>query len=383
MLIKFSLNLKYLISESIIFALQRTQYGGLGASKPVFLPSALSYLCEYCCFMHSATCFLGITVKYESMNNKKFATLDLGSNSFLLLISEVDENNNIKVISDTCTVVQLGQGVQATNEFHPDALKRVKDCFSEFQKIINSHNVHKVIAVSTSAARDVKNKEEFLSLGEEFGVPITVIPGEEEARLSYLGASYDQDPLDNYTVLDIGGGSTEFIFEDGKNAQVSESNGQEDKKNQRIHFQSLDVGAVRLKEMFISEYPVKTKEAEELVCYIQDFLKSNLRFQTDKILAVAGTPTTIACIFLGIEFSEEKIHGYEISRNDLEEFILKLERMTLEEIQNIKEMPLLRANVIYVGSTILKEVMNYFDVDKIQVSTKGLRYGVVINEINQ
>jgi exopolyphosphatase/guanosine-5'-triphosphate,3'-diphosphate pyrophosphatase len=298
---------------------------------------------------------------------KKIAALDLGSNSFLLLIASFNENGSIKVISDNCEVVQLAQGVQENKLFHPEALVRAETCFKKFSDMIIKEKVQKVVAVSTSAARDVLNKSEFIDLGKKYEIHIEIISGKTEAQLSFLGSVFDQPHKGELTVLDIGGGSTEFIFKN---------------QEQDIEAISLDIGSVRLKEMFISSYPILPDEKDSLIQYIQTQLKLKIaknRF-SKKLLAVAGTPTTLACVFQSIEFEEEQVHGYNLQKATLLKFLNRCEKLKLEEIQKIKGIPSKRAEVIYVGSQILYEVMQYFEIEEVQVSTKGVRFGLVFKE---
>ncbi len=119
----------------------------------------------------------------------KVAALDLGTNTFLCLIAEGSRNGISKVHKDLAQVVRLGQGVDKTGEFHPDALVRARQCLSEFKKEIDKHNVDRILAMATSAARDAKNGQELFRIGEDLGIPIEIIPGEDEARITYQGAT--------------------------------------------------------------------------------------------------------------------------------------------------------------------------------------------------
>ncbi|MBT4760246.1 MAG: hypothetical protein HOO06_00990 [Bdellovibrionaceae bacterium] len=298
------------------------------------------------------------------MSINRVASIDLGSNSFLLLISERDDQGQLCVIEDICLVTQLAQGVQKHKFFHKDALERANKAFEHFFEKIKYYGVSNIKVVSTSAARDVTNKQEFLDLGLKYNFHIQIISGEKEAELSFLGATFDQEHIDESFVLDIGGGSTEFIY----------------KQSHGLFAKSIDMGAVRLREMFITGYPIKKSEGEDLRGYIRKLLKENFSKENfpKKMLAVAGTPVTLAGVIQAIEFNENKIHGFRITLNDLNLMTHRLSKMDLNEIKLLKGMDEKRAHVIYAGASILYECLEYFNLPDLKVSTKGLRYGLAL-----
>jgi len=143
---------------------------------------------------------------------KKIAAVDLGTNTFLCLIAEV-EGKNLKVLEDISRVVRLGEKVNENKRFLPSALARAADTLNEFGTIIRKHNVDHVVATATSAARDVENGAELLELGRDQNIPISIIGGKREAQLSFEGAiSSSADLNQSIFVIDVGGGSTELIY---------------------------------------------------------------------------------------------------------------------------------------------------------------------------
>ncbi len=278
----------------------------------------------------------------------KVAALDLGSNSFLCLIANCEKNCSPEIISDTSVVVRLGQGVQQTRRFHSEALQRAKKCLPQFKEIILQERVDKIIAVTTSASRDVENLKEFIQIGEDLGISIQLISGTEEALLTYKGAflnlpgnSFDksQFPAKKNVVIDVGGGSTEFIYGDLKHIEFAKS---------------LQMGAVRFTEQFISIQPAKKMETEKLSQEIQNqfkLLQFSENTKVDEIIAVAGTPTALAILEVG-QFDPIKIHGYSLNVKTLEKWKQKFQETSIDEKKNKYQLGK-RADIIYVGTSIL------------------------------
>lgn len=296
----------------------------------------------------------------------KVAALDLGTNTFLCLIAEGNENGITKVHKDLVEVVRLGQDVDKTGELHPDALVRAKKCLTEFKKEIDRHHVDKILAMATSAARDAKNGQDLFDIGKELGIPIEVIPGEDEARISYQGATGGViDPMKTNLVIDVGGGSTEFIVGHGEKILFGES---------------LNMGGVRLTERFVTQQPVPATEQEKLNDYINEQLKTILpeirRNKLDQILAVAGTPTSIVAIEVG-GFDEKKVDNYFLSKERLEHWVHTFAQTSVEEKRSKYQLGG-RADIIFAGASILLNTVKSLGMTGMVVSTKGVRYGVAL-----
>lgn len=293
----------------------------------------------------------------------KLASLDLGSNTFLLLITEVVGGEIKEVLHDEVVVVRMAEGVHATRELQPQALIRIEDCFKSFKQTMDKYQVEKVVTAATSAARDVNNADVFRKLGEKYNIPIQIISGPREAELTYLGAGVNPE---NAPVIDVGGGSTEII----------------QKVNGQIIGCSLDVGAVRLHELFVTEEIVKPPALKEIDDYILAAIeKSEITPMVDleAAIAVAGTPTTLACVMSESEYDAQKIHNYEISIEALYAWRDRLFSMTIDERKLLKGMPAKRADIIPVGVSILAGVLSYMNIKKIKVSTLGVRYGLAMD----
>lgn len=302
----------------------------------------------------------------------KVAALDLGTNSFLCLLAEGDSSGIKTVHKDMSKIVRLGQDLSKTGRLHPDAIRRAKDCLSEFSKEIEQFQPDKIVAVATSAARDAKNADELFKIGEALKIPIKIISGPTEALTTFTGAlSGLKQNTERVLLIDIGGGSTEFILGSDKDV---------------LRFQSIDIGCVRLTDMFINSYPItmdsqnKIKEVirDKLDLLLQDLKKQ----QIDKIVAVAGTPTTLAAAELGGWFPE-KIDGYFFTKKSIQDWQEKLGNSDLNTIINQYHVEKGRADIIYVGVVILFELLNSLEKNGFFVSTRGVRYGVALQLLGE
>jgi exopolyphosphatase / guanosine-5'-triphosphate,3'-diphosphate pyrophosphatase len=292
----------------------------------------------------------------------KVAALDLGTNTFLCLIVEADHTGIQKILYDSAKVVRLGEGVHKNRAFLPAALKRAEECLKEFRSVIDKHQAESIAAVATSAARDATNGHELLAMGLKYNIPISTISGEREAELSFHGIVSDRTVLDGVMGLDIGGGSTEVMgFEKRKVKGVS-----------------VDIGAVRLTEMFITSHPVVSKERKALDEFAREKLGVFESFRPKELIAAAGTPTTFAAIDLGIDFDAEQIHGHIMTRDRIEEMTLGLAQMGLDERKKVTGLDEGRADVIVAGGTILVAACDTMRVDRVTVSVRGIRYGVAL-----
>ncbi|MCB0420032.1 MAG: Ppx/GppA family phosphatase [Bdellovibrionales bacterium] len=298
----------------------------------------------------------------------RVAAIDLGSNSFLQLIADVEEGKIIQVISDEVEITRLAQDVNQNKKLHPEALQRAEKCFQVFHSVAQKFHVDKSIAVATSAARDSSNSEELIELGKKYGIKIYVIDGPTEAQLSFSGATYDEPYKKEMMIVDVGGGSTEFL-----------SKSQQDS----VSAVSIDVGCVRLYELFWKEDPISSSHLIEMKHYIRKSLQSYFPSPESvfKMLAVAGTPTTLACLEIGEEFNEQKIEGMEITKMEIELWEQKLCQHDVLARKSLPGMPAKRADVIGVGAVILNEAMDHFSTKKLVVTTKGVRHGLAMEHL--
>jgi len=294
----------------------------------------------------------------------KIAAIDLGTNTFLLLIAEVSGGKIEKVFHDEARVIRLGQAVDKTRRFHPEALARAKDCFLDFAHTIQKHGADKVRAVATSAARDVENGAELIALGADFGIPIDIIPGEMEAELTFWG-TFKEDPKGPVAIVDTGGGSTEYILGGPKGIA------------KRV---SLDIGSVRMTEKFITKHPVPSTELAAVTDHVKSQLEKIKKEYAipsgTNLVAVAGTPTTLAAIDQKRAFESSLVDGHVLSLERLRQFASDMAKMSVEDRTKLAGMEPKRADVIVAGAVILAESCAALGAKGLQVSVRGLRYGL-------
>ena len=292
----------------------------------------------------------------------RIAALDLGTNSFLCLIADVKGPNQIEVLHDEMIIVRLGQELGKTGRLHVDALKRADECLKKFAQIIKDKKVDQVQAVATAAAREANNSDEFIQICKKHQIPLVTISGEEEARMSFQGA-IDPALKGKVLLIDIGGGSTEYIVGKADHIEIA---------------QSLPYGAVKLTEKWILKQPVVADEEKALRNFIkvrtEEMWAQIESLKPDTVCAVAGTPTALAAAIIG-KFDTDKIDGFVLTKKILSEWTQKLRESSVEEKRQKYGFGD-RSDVIFAGTVILDELLNRLNKDEIFVSTKGIRYGL-------
>lgn len=291
---------------------------------------------------------------------KRLAIVDIGTNTCLLLIAE-KQNDRVIKLYDHQEIPRLGEGVDKSRNISEESLSRLLKVLKKYQQISFEYNAENIIACATSAMRDANNRDEIINfIKDKIGLEIEIITGSDEAKFSYEGAVFDFQK-NNYVVLDIGGGSTEFCY----------------KENESVFSKSIDIGSVRLKEKFPSKN-------DYIKC--SNFIKSQLKnfdkkiFLNKKLIGVAGTITTLSTIKNKLnKFKEDKIHKDTITFEDVSKIYGQLSVMESEDILSIGEFMKGRNDIIIYGVMILKEIMDFLGFKEITVSTKGLRYGIFLN----
>ena len=277
----------------------------------------------------------------------RVAAIDCGTNSIRLLIADI-EGESFREVLRTMEVVRLGQGVDETGQFHPDAVTRTLAAVDKFAGEIAKRGVEKIRFCATSATRDATNRHLFIDgVKERLGIEPEVISGEEEAALSFAGSIQDLPQEDGpFLVIDIGGGSTEFVY-----GQSS------------VEFaKSVNIGCVRMSERHFTQDPAGAQEIEAARSDIQEAIKiaaSILPITKAKTLvAVAGTATTVAAAAL--DLSEYDRHSIHLSRISAEKTHIASQRflsMNREERLALGYMHPGRVDVIAAGSLVLSEIM--------------------------
>lgn len=300
------------------------------------------------------------------------ASIDIGTNTILLLIAEVNPGTGkIKTLENFYRIPRIGKGVTLGNSIPDENAERMFKVLNEYSGIIKKYNCEKVLVTGTNAFRIASNKGELVNqIKSKFGFEVNVISGEEEARFSYLGVSNEYRE-NNLLVVDIGGGSTEIIS---------------GSKN-RIDFRkSYPIGVVSLTEKFFHSEPPVKKDLDKLTKYVQNILGEITQRvkEIDTAIAIAGTPTTLACIKLNLKnYNEDVIEDSSLTREELKNFVLDLSKLTSEEIaKNYSTVVKGREDVLLAGTMILAEIVKLLNLEEVKVSAKGIRYGAIVNWMN-
>lgn len=296
----------------------------------------------------------------------RIAAIDIGTNSFLCLIAEKDSEGRLSIVSDEVEIVRLGQDVNRTHMFQPQALERARKTLFRFRETMERLKPDKVLAVATSAARDVSNKSDLEAICRELNIPLEIISGAREAQMTYLGAISDVQSPGSLAVIDIGGGSTEIIV--GDKSQISFS-------------QSVDIGAVRITEMFFPKQPPSTEAIDSAKEYINEKLEQIFQHiqvgSISQVIAVAGTPTELTSAQIG-GYDPKKINNHILSEQVLNNYIRDFSQLDIEgRVKNLRISPG-RAEVIFAGTLILKQALEKFKQGGYRVSTRGLRFGLAL-----
>ena len=295
------------------------------------------------------------------------ASIDLGTNTCLMLIAEVESGYVKKVLGDYARIVRLGEGVDKTGYLQPDAVERTLSCLGEYKGAISVAGISPddMICVATSQARDAKNgREFFVRVEAELGFGFRVISGKDEARLSFIGSLLPNMEASNHAVVDIGGGSTEFVtVKDGR---------------------SVDLGSVRFTERYLKSDPVTDEEFNICLNEVDGKIDELVDWRSAipssmQMLAVAGTATTLTSWHLKLrEFDAAEIEKVQLTNANLFQMVKDLKRMTVKERCDQTGIDPKRADVLLAGAMIMWRTMERLKFQTCNISTRGLRYGVLM-----
>jgi exopolyphosphatase/guanosine-5'-triphosphate,3'-diphosphate pyrophosphatase len=300
------------------------------------------------------------------------AVIDCGTNSIRLLIAEIS-GSNFKEVIRTMEIVRLGQGVDENKAFHPDAINRTLSAVKSFKEIINKNKVDKIRFCATSATRDAMNRNLFIDgVRDILNVQVEVIPGEEEAALSFTGATYQLDQGSGpFLVVDIGGGSTEFVYGDKK----------------VISAKSVNIGCVRMSERHLTNQPPTmdqiTRAIVDIDIAITQAAVSVPINSAKSLIAVAGTATTVAAAALDLsKYDRGLIHLSKISADKVHKVAQMFQSMNKSEISALPYMHEGRVDVITSGSLVLSRVMAATGAAEFVASESDILDGMAFSLIN-
>ena len=314
----------------------------------------------------------GSVTRESGLQNKFLAAVDLGTNSFHLIIVEADKRGSFKIIDREKEVIRLGSNSGDDLKWiSSEETEKAIIILNDFKKLIETYNAE-LKAIATSAIREADNREEFISkIYEETGIEIEVIDGKEEAKLIY-SAVQKALSVKNKKVLcvDIGGGSSEFIS--GINGDI-------------IFAESIKIGAVRLSRKFFPDYILTEQSIKLCEEYIEQQVLANKNILFNEEIEIAvGASGTIQSIAAMIHNSRnnnplKSLNGFSFSREELKKITsLILERSTVEERRLIKGIELKRADIIPAGILIVVKTFELFKLREMTISDNGLREGVII-----
>lgn len=302
----------------------------------------------------------------------RVAVVDIGSNSTRLLIAAVDATNEtVEEVLRRSKVTRLGDGVDSRGKLSEEAVDRVLGTLAEYRRLIDESGCEANLAVLTSAVRDAANGAAFAArVRDQFGLHARVLTGEEEAQLTFLGAMSDQlrgDPAaeEPAVVIDIGGGSTEFVVGRGRTAG--------------FHV-SLPVGVVRMSERHIRSDPPAPEELQALALDVRATFMAGLppqeRAPVKQGIAVAGTATSAAAIDQALEtYDPARVHRYRLLLGAVEMLLARTADMTEQQRRELVGLDPDRAPTIVAGLIVLAEALRAFELDEVTVSEHDILFG--------
>jgi exopolyphosphatase / guanosine-5'-triphosphate,3'-diphosphate pyrophosphatase len=296
------------------------------------------------------------------------AAIDCGTNSTRLLVRQ---GGSGPILERLMRITRLGQGVDATGRLAPEAIERTVAVLREYRQVMDRLGVERVRMTATSAARDAANRDDFFGAAAEVvGQPPELLEGEEEGRLSFLGATAELDPgAGPFLVVDIGGGSTEFVV------GTTEPEG----------VLSVDMGCVRVTEKFLTSDPPTAEELSQAISVVHAYLDDVARevpasLEARQLVGLAGTITTMAAVEIGLAtYQRDRIHHFVLTRDAAEDVFRTLATESRAQRLHNPGLEEARADVIVGGAAILVAIMRHFDFDRCLVSEADILDGLVMS----
>jgi exopolyphosphatase / guanosine-5'-triphosphate,3'-diphosphate pyrophosphatase len=300
----------------------------------------------------------------------RVASIDIGTNSTRLLVADVDgtgRDAKLVPVERRTQITRLGQGVDRERTLRPEAITRTLDVLRQYRGVIDELGVEKVRATATSASRDARNRDEFFAPAQEvLGVRPELLSGEDEARLEYLGATARLAEPGPFLVVDVGGGSTEFI------AGGDEPEG----------LVSIDIGCVRLTEQFLHGDPPEPEELSQAVSVVRDHLADVDRLvpgaaRAETLVGTAGTVWTLGAIELGVDPSRsDRIDHFRLTRTAAEEVFRTLATEPATKRRHNPGLDPGRVDIIVAGAIIVVSVMRHWGFEELLVSEADILDGL-------
>jgi exopolyphosphatase / guanosine-5'-triphosphate,3'-diphosphate pyrophosphatase len=299
----------------------------------------------------------------------RVAVIDIGTNSTRLLVAEA-QDGRLTELERRTVITRLGEGVEATGNLSDAAIQRVTETLAAYRQTIDDLGGQRVVAVATSAMRDAANGPDFRAeIQRRFDVDAQTISGDEEARLTFLGATVDREADAETLIIDIGGGSTEYVT-----GRAGSDPG--------FHI-STRMGGVRHTERHLHGDPPTAEElaalAADALSIVEAEVPADVRERVEDGIAVAGTATSLAAIDQDLDpYDPEKVHGYRLTRAACERIVERLAALTIAERREVKGLHPDRAPTIVAGAGILLESMRVFDLDELEISENDILHGAAL-----
>jgi exopolyphosphatase/guanosine-5'-triphosphate,3'-diphosphate pyrophosphatase len=296
----------------------------------------------------------------------RVAVVDLGTNSTRMLVADV-ENGFAHEVERQLTITKLGQQVDAGGVLVDEATSRVFACLERYREAIDARRAEHVLAYATSAVREAGNRESFLEdVESRFGFPTRLLSGEEEALLTFRGASQGRDLLEPTLIVDLGGGSTEIV--------VGDRDG--------IAFQtSLPIGCVRLTERFLIGDPPAAAEVASLIAYVRDLLEREVPsgLALAQGIGTAGTVTTLGTLHLGLPDEDPALlHGHRLPAAWVETEAGELAQTPIAGLARRRGISEERAPVIAAGALAIAEILDFSELGELEISENDILHGVAL-----
>ena len=301
----------------------------------------------------------------------RVASIDIGTNTTLLLVAEQGPDGNVTVLAERAEITRLGRGIGGDGLLKDDNVNRTLEVLASYAELARSLGAP-IVAIGTEGLRRAPNAGVFLEKANTIlGTAVEVISGDREAQLTFLAAqrSFPAEAAGSVVVIDIGGGSTEIIAaQDG-----------------RIGFrQSLPLGSVRLTEAFVRSDPPTQAEVDELEAHVVNLLKDVPFAANATLIGAAGTVTTVAAMAQDLrDYDPAKVHGYHLTVAQVEAQMQRLRTSTQAERESMAGLDPRRADVIFAGSTLLKKITERVGSPHVLVSDRGIRWGRLFDELDR
>lgn len=305
----------------------------------------------------------------ERLNSPFLASMDLGTQTFRLCLGKHIKDDVYFLIRERENV-RLGEKL-VNGKLSEESIEKGMKTLAKFRELLDKHEVSKYRAVGTAVFRLAKNSQEFIEKARTLGIEIEIVTPEEEAKLTLKGVIYGlkklEEPTEKVLIVDVGGGSTEFIYVE---------------RDEPKWIRSLKIGAIYLKDLFEIRYPLSSKVLKSIKTYIMDQLKDFPFEKIENIVITGGTASLIGTLDLKlVNYNPDLIHGHKVTKDRLEKLIKKLSSFDLEKISKMKGMEKGREDIALPGILIYEGVLDHYQKTCLMLSTYGILEGTLLSMI--